>query len=44
MPDFDSTKAHQFFSAHCFNSAWELIDKPARTPEENEQMIQRTMA
>ena len=44
MPDFDSAKAHQFFSAHCFNSAWELIDKPARTPEENEQMIQRTMA
>ena len=44
MPDFDSAKAHQFFSAHCFNSAWELIDKPERTPEENEQMIQRTMA
>ena len=44
MPDFDSAKAHKFFSAHCFNSAWELIDKPERTPEENEQMIQRTMA
>ena len=44
MPDFDSAKAHQFFSAHCFNSAWELIDKPERTPEENEQIIQRTMA
>ena len=44
MPDFDSAKAHQHFSAHCFNSAWELIDKPERTPEENEQMIQRTMA
>ena len=44
MPDFDSAKAHQFFSAHCFNSAWELIDKPERTPEETEQMIQRTMA
>ena len=44
MPDFDSAKAHQFFSAHCFNSAWELIDKPERTPEENEQIIQCTMA
>jgi hypothetical protein len=28
MPDFDSDKAHQFFSAYCFNSTWELIDKP----------------
>ena len=44
MPDFDTAKAHQFFSTHCFNSAWELIDKPERTSEENEQMIQRTMA
>jgi tetratricopeptide (TPR) repeat protein len=40
----DNERAHKFFSAHCFNSAWELIDKPERTPEENEQMIQRTMA
>ena len=44
MPDFDPAKAHNFFSAHCFNIAWELIDKPERTPEETEQMIQRTMA
>ena len=44
MPDFDPVKAHNFFSAHCFNIAWELIDKPERTPEETEQMIQRTMA
>ena len=44
MPDFDPAPAHKFFSAHCFNRAWELIDKPKRTPEENEQMIQRTIA
>jgi hypothetical protein len=23
--------AHQHFSAHCFNAAWDLIDKPERT-------------
>ena len=44
MPDFDPAKSHNFFSAHCFNIAWELIDKPERTPEENEQKIRRTMA
>ena len=44
MPDFDPAIAHQFFSVHCFNSAWELIDKPERTPEETQQMIQRTIA
>ena len=44
MPEFDSATAHRHFSAHCFNAAWELIDKPERTPEETEQMIQRTMA
>ncbi len=44
MPDFDPAAAHRFFSAHCFNAAWELIDQPERTPAENEQMIQRTLA
>ena len=33
MPDFDSDKAHQFLSAHCFNSALELIDKSEWTIE-----------
>ena len=33
MSDFDSDKAHQFLSAHCFNSALELIDKPEWTIE-----------
>ena len=44
MTDFDVNTAHRHFSAHCFNAAWELIDKPDRTPEETEQMIQRAMA
>ena len=41
---FDTEHAHQFFSAHCFNAAWELINQPERTPAENEQMIQRALA
>jgi hypothetical protein len=41
MPDptFDTLEAHKHFSKHCFNRAWDLIDKPHRTPEDNEQMI-----
>lgn len=31
--------AHPFFSASCFNQAWDLIDKQDRTPEEDELMI-----
>ena len=31
--------AHNFFSAHCFNRAWDLMEKPDRTPEEDEQMV-----
>jgi hypothetical protein len=36
---FDSSAAHRFFSAHCFNEAWALIDKPNRTEEENRLML-----
>jgi len=38
-PTFDVAEAHKHFSALCFNLAWELIDKPRRTAEENERMI-----
>jgi hypothetical protein len=38
-PEFDVSKAHRYFSAECFNKAWELIEKADRTPEEDEQMI-----
>ena len=37
--NFDAVAAHRFFSADCFNKAWELIDKRKRTPEEDEQML-----
>jgi hypothetical protein len=44
VPDFDAASAHKYFSAHCFNKAWELMDKPDRTPEEDEQMIRLSLA
>jgi hypothetical protein len=31
--------AHRFFSAHCFNAAWDLMDKAGRTPEDDEAML-----
>jgi len=43
-PGFDTKHAHRFFSAHCFNSAWKLIDKAKRTEPENEQMVWCTLA
>lgn len=43
-PDFDTASAHKYFSAHCFNSAWELIDKNDRTADENERMINLAQA
>jgi hypothetical protein len=44
QPDFDVQAAHSYFSAHCFNSAWDLIDKSDRSPEEDERMIQLNQA
>ena len=39
-PGFDTEQAHEFFSTHCFNKAWELIEKTDRTADEAEEMIQ----
>lgn len=36
-------KAHEYFSVECFNRAWNYIDKPVRTPEEDEEMIRLTL-
>ena len=41
---FDTHRAHKYFSAHCFNVAWELIEKRNRTSEDNEQMIRLAQA
>lgn len=41
---FDATKVHRYFSADCFNKAWELIERTDRTPAEDEQMIRLSHA
>lgn len=38
-PDFDVAAAHKYFAAQCFNQAWALIDKIARTPEDARLMV-----
>jgi hypothetical protein len=43
-PTFDMQAAHQHFSTSCFNQAWDLIEKEARTPEEEERMLNLSMA
>ena len=43
-PSFDSAAAHRFFAADCFNRAWSLLDLPARTPEQDDEMLQLAMA
>jgi hypothetical protein len=43
-PDFDIQSAHKFFSADCFNRAWDYIDQPVRTTEEDDRMLQLSLA
>lgn len=43
-PDFDRIAAHRYFSAECFNQAWDLIEKPQRTAEDNEKMLLLSIA
>ena len=38
-PDFDIAAAHKYFAAHCFNQAWDLIEKEKRTPEDERMMV-----
>ena len=38
-PDFDVVAAHKYFAAQCFNSAWPLIDKAERSPDEEVQLV-----
>ena len=38
-PDFDLAKAHHYFAASCFNAAWDLIEKPDRTSEDDRLMV-----
>lgn len=43
-PEFDIDTAHKYFSTSCYNMAWELISKPNRTAEEDEEMIRLSLA
>jgi hypothetical protein len=42
-PTFDLPTAHRYFSAECFNTAWDLIEKPRRTAEEDLDMLHRSL-
>ena len=44
QPDFDLEAAHKYFSADCFNRAWDLIEKKDRSPEENDNMLALSMS
>jgi hypothetical protein len=41
---FDFGPAHKYFSAHCFNEAWKLIEKTDRTPKDDQQMLALSFA
>ncbi len=41
---FDVAAAHQYFSAICFNRAWEYLDKTDRSAEDDQRMIETTIA
>src|SRR5512139_3729833 len=43
-PEFDLSAAHRYFSAECFNHAWDLIEKTERTEEEDEEMLRLSLA
>ena len=43
-PDFDLAAAHKYFSAQCFNNAWDLMEKQDRTAQEGEEMVRLSLA
>jgi hypothetical protein len=40
----DEHETHQYFAIQTFNGAWELIEKPDRTPDDDAEMLQRAFA
>lgn len=36
---FDLKRAHRWFGVECNNNCWDLLEKPDRTCEEDEQMV-----
>jgi hypothetical protein len=43
-PPFDLAAAHHYFAAYCFNAAWDLIEKPSRTADEDRAMVELAQA
>jgi hypothetical protein len=43
-PVFDLQAAHKYFSTHCFNKAWEYIDKPERTADDDNAILQLSLS
>ncbi|MFZ0533564.1 MAG: hypothetical protein WAM09_10310 [Anaerolineales bacterium] len=43
-PGFDIQAAHKYFSAECFNRAWDFIDKPTRSKSEEDKLLQLSLA
>lgn len=44
QPDFDIAAAHRYFSTECFNRAWDLIDQEERTPAQEDEMLNLSLA
>lgn len=38
-PTFDVLEAHKYFSATCFNKAWDFIEKKDRSADGDRQMV-----
>lgn len=43
-PAFDVAAAHRHFAAHCYNAAWDLMEKSVRTQEEDRMMEALSLA
>jgi hypothetical protein len=43
-PKLDTIAAHKYFSAHCFNGAWDLIEKKDRTASDDRLMVAMNQA
>src|SRR5580704_424822 len=39
QPNFDLAEAHKYFATHCFNAAWDLIEKTDRTEADARLMV-----
>jgi hypothetical protein len=43
-PQFDVAVAHEYFSADCFNKAWDYLDQAERSSEDDQRMIETSLA